>query len=65
MNEEPVRRVGPYHWREARDGSWYYVEIGGNGETLNTSEMYTTEQHAREGAEAALRVAREEELPPD
>jgi hypothetical protein len=57
----PLFRIGPFHGWTAEDGSAYYTEVGGNGEVLNTSQMYETREHAEEGAQAALDRARETE----
>lgn len=56
---EPLFEIGPYKGYPSEDGQVYYVEVGGNGEILNTSETYTTKEHAEEGAKAALDRARE------
>ena len=53
MSREPIFKVGPFEGRESDDGRFYYVEVGANGEDMNTSQMYETAEHAREGAEAA------------
>jgi uncharacterized protein YegP (UPF0339 family) len=50
---DPLFTVGPYEGRRADDGSYYYVEVGGNGEDMNVSETYGTKEHAEEGAAAA------------
>lgn len=60
MSEEPLFKIGPYEGRTARDGSFYYVEVGGNGEVLNGSQLYHTVEHAEEGARAALAAAQGE-----
>lgn len=52
---EPLFEVGPFKGYPADDGSFYYVEVGGNGEDMNVSETYLTVEHAREGAEARRR----------
>jgi uncharacterized protein YegP (UPF0339 family) len=56
---KPLFRIGPFEGWPAQDGSVYYTEVGANGETLNTSETYSTKEHAEEGARAALERARE------
>jgi len=61
MTEGPQFKVGPFEGRKAEDGSFYYVEVGGNGEDMATSETYETKEHAEEGAQAALDRARETE----
>jgi uncharacterized protein YegP (UPF0339 family) len=60
MSTEPIFKVGPYEGREAKDGSFYYVEVAANGEDMNVSETFGTAEHAKEGAESALARAREE-----
>jgi hypothetical protein len=49
--------IGPYRGYPAGDGSYYYVEVGANGEDMNVSETYSTKEHAEEGAQAALERA--------
>lgn len=45
---------GPhYEVREADDGSFYYVLVGGNGEVLSASETYTRREDAERGVEDA------------
>jgi uncharacterized protein YegP (UPF0339 family) len=50
----------PYEIRKATDGRFYYVEVGANGEDLNVSQMYDTEEHAEEGRDAAIERAQAE-----
>lgn len=59
MAETPLFEIGPYVGWPSADGQVFYEEVGGNGEILNTSETYTTKEHAEEGARAALDRARE------
>ncbi len=50
----PLFEIGPYVGWPSADGQVYYEEVAGNGEILNTSETYSTREHAEEGAQAAL-----------
>lgn len=56
--KKPLFRIGPYDGWRAVDGSFYYTEVGGNGEVMNTSETYETLEHAEDGARSALAAAR-------
>jgi uncharacterized protein YegP (UPF0339 family) len=53
----------PYEVRQAKDKGgnpvegWYYVELGANGEVMNTSELFVSEVNAERGIEDAKRVA--------
>ena len=53
----------PYEVRQATDkegnpvDAYYYVELGENGETMNTSELYVSRANAERGIEDAKRVA--------
>lgn len=42
-----------YETREAKDGSFYFVLLGANGEVVETSETYPTKQHAERGIQDA------------
>jgi uncharacterized protein YegP (UPF0339 family) len=60
MSDEPLFEIGPYVGWPSADGQVFYEEVASNGEILNTSETYTTKEHAEEGARAALDTARED-----
>jgi uncharacterized protein YegP (UPF0339 family) len=46
--------VSTFEIRKSTDGrSFYWVQIAANGETLSTSELYTTKDSAEHGAKAA------------
>lgn len=46
-----------YEVREAKDRSFYYVLVAGNGDVLSTSETYTRREDAERGIEDAQRAA--------
>lgn len=60
MADEPLFEIGPYVGWPSSDGRFFYEEVGGNGEVMNASQMYETEEHAEEGARSALDTARGE-----
>jgi uncharacterized protein YegP (UPF0339 family) len=57
--KKPLFRIGPYDGWRAADRSFYYTEVGGNGEVMNSSQLYETLEHAEEGARSALVAAQE------
>jgi hypothetical protein len=59
MSDEPLFEIGPYVGWPSDDGRFFYEEVGGNGEIMNTSQMFETTEHAEEGAHSALAAAQE------
>lgn len=56
-----MTRDAEYEVRTAKDGSFYYVLVAGNGEVVTQSETYTRKEDAERGIEDAKQATAEAE----